>query len=225
MKESAKQKKHPQIDESYRQLGGEFYDEQTKSINPLRAWFHTSRHRLVGRCVMRNYKKGMKIADFGCGNCVWNTKGLNVTGIDINEEMMKHAKKMGRISEYCICDLNATPLKGNSMDIVVISETLEHIPDYMKTIAEVRRVLKKGGVVIATVPYDTNLSLWKPLFAVQCFIQGTVKGDPYYKKQCGHINHFSPSSIRKGFERAGFSVERQFDNKRFTIFTIARKPK
>lgn len=217
--------KQTSVDDSYRQLGGEFYDEQARSLNPLRAWFHTSRHRLVRKCVMDYFQKNMSIVDLGCANCVWNTKGLEVIGIDINEEMMKHAKKMGRLSEYYLSNLNATPLKGGSADIVVISETLEHIPNYRQTIAEISRLLKKGGIVIATVPYDTNFSFWKPLFAIQCFIEGTIKGNQYYKNECGHINHFSPSTMRKEFKSAGFSVERQFDNKRFTIFTIARKIK
>ena len=210
-------------DSKYAELEEDFFDRQTRNWNPIRSWFHISRNMLVMKCVKERYKEGDAIVDLGCGNCLWNTEKLPVTGIDVNEKMMRHAKEKGRLANYYVGNINATPLKPNSVNIVVITETLEHIGYYHVTIEEIRRILKTGGVVVATVPYDTNLSLWKPLFAVQCFIQGNILGKELYKNKCGHVNHFSPKSIQQEFAKRGFQIEEQFHNKFFTIITICSK--
>lgn len=210
-------------EEEYSMLEGDFYDSQARSLNPIRAWFHTSRNKLVAKCVRELYKPEAVVVDLACGNCIWNTEKLPVTGIDVNESMLKHAKEKGRLKEYHVGSINNTQLKPDSADIAVITETLEHIKNYPDTIAEIKRILKPGGFVVSTVPYDTNLSLWKPLFTVQCFVQGNILGKEYYKKKCGHVNHFSPKTMRQAFESQGFKVKRQFHNRFFTIFTICSK--
>ena len=207
----------------YTQRREDFYDIQTKSLNPLRSWFHTTRHRIVGNLVSDNYKKGMKVVDLACGNCVWNAKKIPVIGVDISKKLMEHAFKNGRISEAIVSDVHTVKLADGYADIVVATEMLEHMPSYEKVVYEMARILKKGGKLILTVPYDTFFSMWKPLFKVQCILQGYVFGDDYYKHECGHINHFSPKAIRNVLEKNGFKILKQFTNYRFTIFTLAEK--
>ena len=207
----------------YRDLKEDFFDSQTYNWNPIRAWFHTSRNILVANCVKKYSKKGDKIADLGCGNCLWNEEEIPTIGIDLNKKMMEYAKKKGRLTNYYVSDLNKTPFSSNYLNLVVITETLEHLKEYKKTIKEIKRILKPGGIVITTVPYDTNFSLWKPFFTVQCFIQGTILRKECYLKKCGHINHFSPESIKKEFIKSGFKKIEQFHNKFFTIITIFSK--
>lgn len=208
----------------YKSIKGDFYVEQSKSKNPLRSWFHTRRQEIVNSIVQANYCNGMSIYDFGSGNCVWNSSSLPAIGIDLNEKMLKFALESKRIIEYKVEDINNTSLNSESADLIVASEIIEHIINYESVIKEMWRVLKPGGVAITSVPYDTNLSFWKPLFFVQCLVQGYIFNDIYYKNKCGHVNHFSPTSIRDGFEKNGFILKEQFDMRRFTIFTIFTKP-
>ncbi len=49
-------------------------------------------------------------------------------------------------------DLNALSYKDNSFDLVITSETIEHVPDWEVALREIRRVLKPGGFHIFTVP-------------------------------------------------------------------------
>src|SRR3989344_7752340 len=81
------------------------FESQLHNWNPVRAWFHKSRNNIVINCIKKYYKKGDKIVDLGCGNCLWNTEGIPVIGIDLNKKMMEYAKKRGRLTSYYICDI------------------------------------------------------------------------------------------------------------------------
>lgn len=50
-------------------------------------------------------------------------------------------------------DLLALPFAANSFDGVVLTEVLEHCMDPVGAVAEVRRVLKPGGLLLVTSPY------------------------------------------------------------------------
>jgi predicted SAM-dependent methyltransferase len=52
----------------------------------------------------------------------------------------------------CQADLRNLPFKDNTFDSVFASHVLEHIQDDEKAIAEVRRVIKSGGIAILPVP-------------------------------------------------------------------------
>ena len=45
------------------------------------------------------------------------------------------------------------PIKSDSMDIVISSNTLEHLPNTEDFLNECNRILKPGGVLVATVPF------------------------------------------------------------------------
>lgn len=207
----------------YTDFDENFHEDMISSANPVRNWFHNSKNALILKTVKEYYKKSTKIADLGCGTVNWNLEKLKVVGVDLNKKMLEKAKSEKRLSSFVLAPVQRTKLASNSFDIVVISEVLEHLTDYPKAIDEIKRILKKGGVCISSVPYDTFFSMWKPLFGVQCFVQGTILGREYFQNEAGHVNHFSPQTIAQAFEKGGFEIEKQFDNYRFTIFTVAKK--
>ena len=49
-------------------------------------------------------------------------------------------------------DLTRLTYADESFDLVITSESLEHVPDLNKALAEIRRVLKPGGCHIFTIP-------------------------------------------------------------------------
>jgi len=54
-------------------------------------------------------------------------------------------------------DLTALPLRTASVDLVLSSHVLEHVPDDAAAIAELARVLRPGGTAIVLVPWDPGL--------------------------------------------------------------------
>ncbi len=207
----------------YKAIDGDFYDDQIRSLNPLRKWFHGNRYKIISDLVTAKFDNGMKIIDLACGSCNWNTKGLDVFGMDWNENLLKNAKERGRLSNYKMGDICDTGLVDNSFDIAVASEVLEHIVNYDRLVREIKRILKPGGYAVISVPFDTVFSLWRHLFFLQCLFQGYILGKDYYRKSCGHINHFSPQTLAALFIRHDFMIDAEFDMRRFTIFLVAQK--
>ena len=52
-----------------------------------------------------------------------------------------------------VAEATKLPFRDNSLDMVISEATLEHLPEPQKAIAEIRRVLKPGGLVYATAPF------------------------------------------------------------------------
>jgi SAM-dependent methyltransferase len=209
----------------YQAMGETFYDDQTdsKKVNWFRAWFHRSRYRQLTRFVERYYQPGLSIADAGCGNCWWNVNAYPVVGIDVNENMLRWAKQHHRLSDYRITgDLSKTGLASESVDLMIMSETLEHLLDLEAVLAEVKRVLRPGGVFLITVPYDFFLGPFFILFNVNCLWQGYVRGSVYHRYRCGHINHFTRSRLKSALKSAGFTSEEMFVVNCMSLYCAAR---
>jgi SAM-dependent methyltransferase len=210
----------------YRDMPGTFYDDQTDftQVGRFRAWFHVSRFQKLKRFVATYYKPGMQIADLGCGNCWWNTDQWPVTGVDTNWRMVSWALQHGRLQAYRISDdLAATRLPDKSFDVVVMSETLEHLFNLKDVLREVRRILKDDGHFLITIPYDIFLGPFFVLFNLNCVYQGYVKGSKYHRYRCGHIHHFSVRRLRSALAEVGLRLEKFHIVNGLTLFARAVK--
>jgi ubiquinone/menaquinone biosynthesis C-methylase UbiE len=207
----------------FENMNKDYFRDAMKTWNLVRRWFHTTRNLESYRQVMLAYKKCDKIVDLGCGTCEWNFDKLNVVGVDSNVGFLESAKQAGNISHYFVSDVDSTKMPDEFADIVTLFEVIEHIIDYNKVILEAKRILKDDGYCIVSVPYDVPLSLWRPLFFIRVMLQGYIFGDRLYKNWCGHVNHFSPETIKSPFIRNGFSVESCFVKDYMTIFCIFKK--
>lgn len=110
-----------------------------------------------GNWIFSNYKitPDMKVLELGCGTGdMW--KGhedlIKACGrlvlSDFSEGMLENAKanldeRAGL--EYRVIDIQNIPFEDESFDVVIANMMLYHVPDMNRGLAEVRRVLKKGG--------------------------------------------------------------------------------
>lgn len=218
----SKRKYYDLGEDSY--LGEDYYDTLAAKKNPLQSFIHKKRYASTNVLVRQYYRKGMTVVDFACGNCNWNLGKLPVIGVDLSPRVANYALKQRRLKQALCEDITKkTSLVSNSVDILVVTETLEHFPKLSGVMKEIHRVLKSKGKLIISVPYDTPLSFWRPLFAILCFYQGRILGKELYKNKCGHVQHFSPNSLKQLLEKYGFSVKKQFSTFRFILFTVAEK--
>jgi len=210
----------------YASMGESFYADQTNNekVNAIRAWFHRSRFKRLHDFVAEHYRPGMAVADLGCGNCLWNTDKVPVTGVDTNVSMLGWAKANGTLSDYKVsADLSKSGLPKTAFDLVVMSETLEHLLNLQSTLDEVRSVLKDDGKFIITVPYDFFLGPFFIMFNVNCLYQGYVKGSRYHRYRCGHVNHFTVARLRQSLADASFQLDSVRVVNGLSLFAVASK--
>ena len=210
----------------YASMNETFYEDQTstKKVNFIRAWFHNSRFRKLHDFVAESYRPGMVVADLGCGNCLWNRDKFPVVGVDANLFMLAWAKANGYLSDSRVsADLSQTGLPRQAVDLVVMSEVLEHLFNLYETLEEVRSLLKGDGRFIITVPYDFFLGPFFIMFNVNCLYQGFIKGSRYHRYRCGHINHFTISRLRRVLYEAGLHLESVRVVNGLSLFAVARK--
>jgi SAM-dependent methyltransferase len=71
--------------------------------------------------------------------------GLKITSLDINP-----IRKPDILCDAC--DMQGK-VADNSYDMAILMEVLEHIPTPDRALAEIRRVLKPGGILIGSTPF------------------------------------------------------------------------
>ena len=92
----------------------------------------------------------------GYGSHELATTARSVVGVDISEEAVAYAQATYPSDnlEFRVGSGTAIPLDDDSVDVVITFETIEHIDDYRTFVAEMRRVLRPGGVAIVSTPND-----------------------------------------------------------------------
>lgn len=102
---------------------------------------------------------GRRILDAGCGagplSFALRERGAQVTGVDASAEMLALARRrLGDGADLRVVDLSdPLPFDDGAFDDVVASLVLHYLEDWGPTLAEMRRVLRPGGRLIASVQH------------------------------------------------------------------------
>ena len=106
-------------------------------------------------------------------------------------------------------DVEALPFADGSFGTVLCTEVIEHIPDPSAALAEYRRVLQPGGVLIGSVP--ARSAIWKLRF-----LSSTCPhSEPFH-------NEYLPNEVREML--SGWKVEHlRYSLLHFNVLFVARK--
>ena len=109
-----------------------------------------------------------KILELGCGHgLLWKENidripaGWNITLSDLSSGMLDAAWRnlvvSGRAFQFKEIDAQSIPFEDETFDAVIANHMLYHVPDRPKAIAEIKRILKSGGRLIATTIGQNHL--------------------------------------------------------------------
>ncbi|MBD3300191.1 MAG: methyltransferase domain-containing protein [Candidatus Moranbacteria bacterium] len=56
-----------------------------------------------------------------------------------------------------LCENNSKVIKNNIFDWIVCTEVIEHVKNPFKAVQEMHRILKKGGMIFATTPFNFRI--------------------------------------------------------------------
>jgi ubiquinone/menaquinone biosynthesis C-methylase UbiE len=117
--------------------------------------------RLIATCArLAGLRAGTRIADLGCGSGVFTDllqrQGYDAVGLDISPKLIGLARNKYPEVEFLEGDVEQLPFPDESLDGVLLSGLVHHLPDPTRCAQEVFRVLKSGGSFVAFDPNRMN---------------------------------------------------------------------
>lgn len=191
--------------ETYQKYAAEYDAENTGNL--LNA--HYERPAILN---LAGDVQGRRILDAGCGSGPLTAelldRGAEVTGFDASSEMIKLAqRRLGLAVPLQVHDLaEPLPYEDGEFDDVICSLVLHYLEDWESPLAEIKRVLKPGGRVIASVNHPFVRQFTAPeqdYFRIQQYTE-----DYEFKGQQTVLTfyHRPLSKIVQAFPEAGFNL-------------------
>ena len=180
--------------------------------------------------------------DVGCGDGMCTKVALNVcsatpnasvgmVGFDWSTAALKRARARGVPVARASIDEGGLPLASSSIDVVMMSELIEHLVDPDNALDEAWRVLTPGGTLLLSTP---NLAAWynrvllaigvQPLFT-EVSLRG-IHGRPG-TEVAGHLRIFTHRALLSLLRALGFvdiRITRGSVSRRSASVQAARPP-
>jgi len=117
----------------------------------------------------------------------------HITSGDIENKNIENGMKTLPSLNFIYLDAQKKmPFKEDTFDKIILTEVLEHLRDEKIVLYEIKRILKKRGDFILSVPKRRWFNLFNPITYVQ------------------HVREYNEKSIRKVLGKNGFKVKKMF---------------
>lgn len=121
-----------------------------------------NRRRYESFAHLHAFKKGQRVLEIGAGGGpalqILKHKDVVYYPLDIPILNLQGLKSRADFPIHPLCgDVFKLPLQSGSVDVIIMSEVLEHLEEPQKALDEVQRILVPGGVLIISVPYKEVL--------------------------------------------------------------------
>ena len=117
-------------------------------------------------------------------------KGWNITLSDFSQEMLEKLKqnleKVNHPFKFQLINVQDIPYEDSSFDVVIANGLLYLVPDLEKAIKEIARVIKPGGILIASTSGNK------------------------YMKELEELLEKSNLPVHRGYTKYSFSLRRDF---------------
>jgi SAM-dependent methyltransferase len=159
---------HLPLDEArakiYDQLFYPIVTHFTYALQPSAA----ARLKFVRESVKNINEEQQTFADLGCGAGMMLCEVLMTKptwtghGLDISPAAIRYAqglaghKGVSERASFHNGDISRLPFASESLDLLIASEVVEHMPDPAQVVAEMTRVLRPGGRLILTMPLESH---------------------------------------------------------------------
>jgi SAM-dependent methyltransferase len=154
--------------------------------------------------LLGSVRPGERVLDLGCGAgrfvAALRSAGAEAVGVEVAQAALDRAAEVAPGADLRLLGDDGTiPLDHGSVDLVWCSEVLEHVADGVALLGEVRRVLRRGGRLLVTVPYHGLLK--NVAIALTRF-------DAHFDVQGQHLRFFTRASLTTLLRDTGFDEVR-----------------
>ena len=170
------------------------YDSEFRAMVAAeeRHWWYRGRRRVVDAALDGlGLPAFADILDVGCGSGRMLdelARRGRVTGVDIRPEAVQEARARGH-ARAIVAPAEDTGLPSRGYDLVTAFDVVEHTPDDRRTLSELLRVTRRGGVLLVTVPAYPRL--WSHHDVVN-----------------QHHRRYTSGTLARAAQAAGWEVER-----------------
>lgn len=178
-------------------LNQKYYDKKYK--------FYTISDKRSSRIIeLTGLIKGKEILDVGCGVGKLGKKfkdfGNEVFGVDISANAIRKSRKL--LDGAFVVDLlsDKLPFSNHKFDLVICSEVIEHLTDSINLLKEVRRVMKRNGVLILTTP---NIVYWGHRIT---FLRGKFEYQEEGPFDEGHVHFYNYDTLKEQLCHSGYEI-------------------
>jgi len=206
--------------------------DDLKRLYSFDAGYHTglpdeaSPEAAVHRRAAREYYRALsrfrsrgRILDVGCASGfflrVAREEGWETCGLEMSPDTARVARERFGL-DVVTGTLEETTFQPNSFDAVTLWDVIEHVPDPVKTMSIVHRILKDGGFVAFVTP---NVGGYFPRAA---FLASRVVRYWPHPEPPHHLFQFSKRTARELATRTGFAVRRIADKRIPLSYTFGR---
>ncbi len=198
------------------------YVYQTNAIKRIFFGFIDRRKYFVFSFI-KGLPKNAKVLDWGCGTGylllpLKREKGVEAYGCDVAlyplDVLKKYAEERQIFVDLKQSDEYKLPYPDEFFDAIVSADVFGHVSNAEKSIVELHRVLKKGGIIAI----QSESIHYKELYFYKK-IMNILKKDPW-AEDVGHINLLSHKEIKAAFEKHGFVVEKSFSAAQYLGFLL-----
>jgi len=152
--------------------------------------------------IFEGLTKGRTLLDIGSGPghflACGKKRGWKAVGIEPSSVAADYSKKRGLPTETGFFRYEDAKKLG-TFDVVHAALVLEHVPDPIEFISQMKKMLKKNGILAIFCPNDYN-----PL---QNILRQEHTMDPWWVVPKHHLNYFNPESMKKLLQKLGFGIE------------------
>ena len=148
-------------------------------------------------------RTGGVVVDVGCGEGAFSAAlaeaGMKPIAVDVADEPLRRLRtRFPALADVRRARLGEPlPLADGEADAAWAGEVLEHVVDVGALAAELRRVVRPGGVVAVTTPDHGRRTLLRLALRPRAF-------DEHFHPYADHLRFFSARTLRAALRDAGF---------------------
>jgi 2-polyprenyl-3-methyl-5-hydroxy-6-metoxy-1,4-benzoquinol methylase len=165
--------------------------------NPLIHWLFWKRLHIVIDHVQRGAPYG-RVLDFGCGSGVMlpflSSVCAEVVAADVNLAPLDHMKSLfplaANVTEWNVSGVALSEAPAHSYELIVALDVLEHVTHLAGTLAQLLRLLKRGGELIVSGPTENALYRFGRRLA------GPQYSGDYHERGVAEIRHVLAQQAR-----------------------------
>jgi SAM-dependent methyltransferase len=140
-------------------------------------------------------KHGDHILDYGCGYGHFLRQipnGIKKTGVEFNRDVVEFCKK--KIKKTKFMTVNQFKTHNKKFEVIHLGDVLEHLIDPINFLNDIKKKLRKNGIIFISGPLERNISLVNYSFLVFGYFKNKIFKNfvgnftPYHIFFCNYKN-------------------------------------